>query len=59
MTLSLLGLMAESPYAADIAYYLGKHPEQAGAIAKMQPEPARSAVKEIEASVAATNPIHK
>jgi hypothetical protein len=59
VTPSMLCLMSESPYAADIAYYLGQHPEQSGAIAKMPPEQARSAIKQIEAAAAATNPIRK
>ena len=59
VTPSMLGLMSESPYAADIAYYLGQHPEQSGAIAKMPPDQARSALKQIEAAAAATNPISK
>ena len=59
VTPSMLGLMSESPYAADIAYYLGQHPEQSGAIARMPPEQARSAIKQIEAAAAATNPIRK
>lgn len=59
VTPSMLGLMSESPYAADIAYYLGQHPEQSGAIARMPPEQVRSAIKQIEAAAAATNPIRK
>jgi hypothetical protein len=52
-------LIAESPYAADIAYYLNKHPEQSAAIAQMPSEQARSEVQKIEASAASTNPIRK
>ena len=59
MTLSLLSLIAESPYAADIAYHLNKHPEQSGAIAQMPSEQARLELLKIEASVAATHPIRK
>ena len=59
VTPSMLRLMSESPYAADIAYYLGQHPEQSGAIARMPPEQARSAIKQIESAAAATNPIRK
>jgi hypothetical protein len=59
MTLSLLSLVAESPYAADIAYYLNKHPEQSGAIAKMPAEQARSEVQKIAASAASAHPIKK
>jgi hypothetical protein len=58
-TPGMLALMAQSPYAADIAYFLGSHPEQSGAIAQMQPEEARVAMKQIEASAAASNPIRK
>lgn len=58
-TPGMLALMAQSPYAADIAYFLGSHPEQSGAIAHMQPEDARVAMKQIEASAAASNPIRK
>ena len=57
VTSSMLALMSESPYAADIAYYLGQHQEQSGAIAKMPQQQARSAIKQIEAAAAATNPI--
>jgi hypothetical protein len=53
VTPEMLALIAESPYAADIAYYLGKHPEQSGAIAQMQPAEAGLAVRRIEATVAA------
>ncbi len=59
VTPSMLALMAESPYAADIAYYLGKHPQQSGSIAQMRPEQARLSVQQIEASVAANNPIRR
>jgi hypothetical protein len=59
LTPGMLALMARSPYAADIAYFLGSHPEQSGAIAQMQPEEARVAMKQIEASAAASNPIRK
>jgi hypothetical protein len=59
MTLSLLSLIAESPYAADIAYYLNKHPEQSGAVAQMPLEQARSELLKIEASVASAHPIRK
>jgi hypothetical protein len=59
VTPEMLGLMAESPYAADIAYYLAKHPERSGAIAVMQPAEARQAVRQIEAVVVAENPARK
>ena len=50
---AMLGQMARSPYAADIAYYLGKHPDQSGAIAKMQPAEADAAVQQLAATIAA------
>jgi hypothetical protein len=49
----MLALMADSPFAADIAYYLGKHPEQSAAIALMPPAEAGTAVRQLEATVAA------
>jgi hypothetical protein len=55
VTPEMLGLMAESPYAADIAYYLGKHPEQSGAIAMMPPAQASAAVRQLEVTIAAGN----
>jgi hypothetical protein len=57
VTPAMLALMAESPYAADIAYYLGKHPEQSGAIALMQPAEAGSALRLLEATIAAENTV--
>lgn len=59
MTAALLSLISDSPYAADIAYYLNKHPDQAGSIVTMPTEQARQAVQQIEASVSANNPIRK
>ena len=59
VTPEMLALMAESPYAADIAYYLGKHPEQSGAIAQMQPAEAGLAVRQLEATIAAENAVGK
>ena len=59
VTPAMLGMISASPYAADIAYYLGQHVEQSGAIARMQPDQARSAIKQIETAAAATNPIRK
>jgi hypothetical protein len=55
VTPAMLEMMAQSPYAADIAYYLGKHPEQSGAIAQMQPAEAGLAVRQLEATIAAEN----
>ncbi len=48
----MLGLMAESRYAADIAYYLGKHKAQAAAISIMSPSGAARAIYGIEAQIA-------
>ncbi len=59
VTPAMLGMISASPYAADIAYYLGQHAEQSGAIARMQPDQVRSAIKQIETVAAATNPIRK
>jgi len=59
VTPSMLGLMADSPYAADIAYFLGKHPEQSVAIARMAPAEASVAVHEIETTIAAENLVRK
>lgn len=55
LTTGVLAVMSESPYAADIAYYLGKHPEQSGAIAQMGPTEAGQAVRQLEATIAAEN----
>jgi hypothetical protein len=55
VTPGMLALMAESPYAADIAYYLGKHPEESGAIAQMQPAEASLAVRQLEATITDEN----
>ena len=55
VTPSMLELMAGSPYAADIAYYLGKHPEESAAIAVMKPDQASLAIHQIEASIAPEN----
>jgi hypothetical protein len=59
VTPAMLALMAESPYAADIAYYLGKHPEESGAIARMRPADAGLAVRQLEATIAAENAVRK
>ncbi len=49
----MIALMAESPYAADIAYYLGQHPDQADAIARMHLSQAGLAVRQLAATIAA------
>lgn len=35
ISFDMVALMAESPYAADIAYYLGKHPDKSAAVSRM------------------------
>ena len=59
MTPEMLGVMAESPYAADVAYHLGTHPEQAGEIAQMQPEDAGAAVRQLAATIETENVARK
>ena len=59
MTPEMLAVIAESPYAADIAYYLGKHTDQSGAIALMPPKEARSALQQIESAIATENSAKK
>jgi hypothetical protein len=49
----LLELIAQSYYAADIAYYLGQHPDQAMSIARMPKADATQAVKTIESELIA------
>jgi len=56
---TMLAIMADSPYAADIAYFLGKHSEQSGAIAQMAPVEAGKAMHQIEAEIAANNSVPK
>ena len=53
----MLGMMAESPYAADIAYYLGKHPEISGALAQMPPVESGLALRQLGATIAAENAV--
>jgi hypothetical protein len=59
MTPEMLGFIAESRYAADIAYYLGKHPEQSGAIAQMLPDEAGPAVRQLASTIAAENGVRE
>jgi hypothetical protein len=49
----MVALMAESEYAADIAYYLGKHPDEAARISRMPLQDAGPAIFAIEAAVRA------
>jgi hypothetical protein len=51
ITPGMLGLVAESAYAADVAYYLGKHPEQSATIAQMTPADATLALQQIESTI--------
>ncbi len=53
MSPQVLALIAQSYYAADIAYYLGKHPDQALIISRMPAANASQAVKTIESTLIA------
>lgn len=55
VTSDMLGLMSESQYAADIAYYLGKHQERSAQIAKMPLRDQSAAISDIEAKVSASS----
>ena len=44
----MLALMAQSPFAADIAYYLGTHPHESALYAGMPLEQSQPAIKAIE-----------
>ena len=48
ITTDMIALMAESPYAADLAYYLGTHPSEAAAISTMPLDQAGKAIYSIE-----------
>ena len=48
ISLDMVALMAESRYAADIAYYLGKHPEESARISQMPLPEAGKAIFDIE-----------
>jgi hypothetical protein len=54
VTADMLGFMAESRYAADIAYYLGKHQGRSAQIAKMSLPDQAAAITDIEAKVSAS-----
>jgi hypothetical protein len=56
VSLDMVRLMAYSPYAADIAYYLGKHRDEAERIAAMGFLDAAAAIQRIERKVAAPEP---
>jgi hypothetical protein len=53
VTADMLGSMAQSRYAADIAYYLGKHQGRSAEIARMSPPDQAAAITAIEARVSA------
>jgi hypothetical protein len=55
VTADMLGFMAESRYAADIAYYLGKHQERSAQIAKLSPREQAAAISDIEAKLSASS----
>jgi hypothetical protein len=49
----MMGLMAESRYAADVAYYLGKHKDISAQISRLPLPEAAARIKVIENSVVA------
>jgi hypothetical protein len=53
MSVQVMELIAQSYYAADIAYYLGKYPDQAMTISRMPKPDATQAVKTIESTLIA------
>ena len=53
MSAQVMELIAQSYYAADIAYYLGKHPDQSMTISRMPKPDATQAVKTIESTLIA------
>ncbi len=52
ITPDMVRLMADSPYAADMAYYLGKHPYEAGQISRLPILGAAERLRAIEAEAA-------
>lgn len=52
----MVALMAESPYAADMAYYLAKHPNESAAISQMPLPKAGAAMRAVEARLVSTTP---
>jgi hypothetical protein len=54
----MVSLMAESPYAADLAYYLAKHPNESAAIAQMRLPQAGAAMREVEARLVSAKPFN-
>jgi hypothetical protein len=55
ITLDMIALMSESEYAADIAYYLGKHPDETAAVSKMALPQAGAAIFAIEEKLIQNN----
>jgi hypothetical protein len=51
----MVALMAESPYAAEFAYYLGKHPDEAAAVSRMALPQAGKAIYSIEKKLIQSN----
>lgn len=51
LSLDMVALIAESRYAADIVYYLGKHPEESAAISKMALPDAGRAIFSLEKKI--------
>ena len=52
----MVALMAESEYAADIAYYLGQHPDEAAKISRMQLQDAGRAIFAVEKTLPTSAP---
>ena len=59
LTQSMLAVITASPYAADMAYYLGKHRDEAGAIAQLPPPEGGEAMKQIEGSMAVRDAVRR
>ena len=55
ITVDMVALMSESAYAADIAYYLGKHPNEAIAVSRMELPQAGAAIFTLEKVLIQTN----
>jgi hypothetical protein len=55
ITVDMVALMSESAYAADIAYYLGKHPNEATAVSQMELPQAGAAIFTLEKILIQTN----
>jgi hypothetical protein len=55
ITEDMVALMSESEYAADIAYYLGNHPDEATAVSRMALPQAGAAIFAIEEKLIQSN----